>query len=122
MYLCFCLQQLSHIPSGCSANFDFSKKGLLVFTDSAITNGNAHRSSNNLTVSGLFPWNSKSGNENFNSVIQQMAQVKLYFFMGTYSFISLITTYRRNLYSLFFALKCVTMCFVCLYYYIVRRY
>ncbi|XP_073090144.1 inaD-like protein isoform X2 [Manis javanica] len=66
--------QLSHIPSSCSANFDFSKKGLLVFTDSAITNGNAHRSSNNLTVSGLFPWNSKSGNENFNSVIQQMAQ------------------------------------------------
>uniref|UniRef100_A0A452FVA7 InaD-like protein n=1 Tax=Capra hircus TaxID=9925 RepID=A0A452FVA7_CAPHI len=66
--------QLSHIPSDCSANFDFSRKGLLVFTDGAITNGNAHRSSNNLTVSGLFSWTPKSGNEDFNSVIQQMAQ------------------------------------------------
>nr|XP_031321118.1 inaD-like protein isoform X3 [Camelus dromedarius] len=66
--------QLSHIPSDCSANFDFSRKGLLVFTDGAITNGNAHRSSNNLTVSGLFPWTPKSGNEDFNSIMQQMAQ------------------------------------------------
>ncbi|KAF4021734.1 hypothetical protein G4228_013099 [Cervus hanglu yarkandensis] len=66
--------QLSHIPSDCSANFDFSRKGLLVFTDGAITNGNAHRSSNNLTVSGLFSWTPKSGNEDFNSVVQQMAQ------------------------------------------------
>ncbi|XP_065767936.1 inaD-like protein isoform X4 [Muntiacus reevesi] len=66
--------QLSHIPSDCSANFDFSRKGLLVFTDGAVTNGNAHRSSNNLTVSGLFSWPPKSGNEDFNSVVQQMAQ------------------------------------------------
>ncbi|KAI4580067.1 hypothetical protein MJT46_001435 [Ovis ammon polii x Ovis aries] len=70
------LLQLSHIPSDCSANFDFSRKGLLVFTDGAITNGNAHRSSNNLTVSGLFSWTPKSGNEDFNSVIQQMAQIR----------------------------------------------
>ncbi|XP_036208780.1 inaD-like protein isoform X5 [Myotis myotis] len=66
--------QLSHIPSDCSANFDFSRKGLLVFTDGAITNGNVQRSSNNLTVSGLFPWTPKLGNEDFNSIIQQMAQ------------------------------------------------
>ncbi|XP_034874301.1 inaD-like protein isoform X6 [Mirounga leonina] len=66
--------QLSHIPSDCLANFDFSRKGLLVFTDGAITNGNAQRPSNNLTVSGLFPWTPKSRNEDFNSVIQQMAQ------------------------------------------------
>ncbi|XP_057399624.1 inaD-like protein isoform X11 [Balaenoptera acutorostrata] len=66
--------QLSHLPSDCSANFDFSRKGLLVFTDGTITNGNAHRSSNNLTVSGLFPWTPKLGNEDFNSVMQQMAQ------------------------------------------------
>ncbi|XP_059878994.1 inaD-like protein isoform X5 [Delphinus delphis] len=66
--------QLSHLPSDCSANFDFSRKGLLVFTDGAITNGNAHRSSNNLTVSGLFPWTPMLGNEDFNSVMQQMAQ------------------------------------------------
>ncbi|ELK06212.1 InaD-like protein [Pteropus alecto] len=66
--------QLSHIPPDCSTNFDFSKKGLLVFTDSAITNGNAQRSSNNLTASGLFPWTPKSGNEDFNSIIQQKAQ------------------------------------------------
>ncbi|XP_057568772.1 inaD-like protein isoform X3 [Hippopotamus amphibius kiboko] len=66
--------QLSHLPSDCSANFDFSRKGLLVFTDGAITNGNTHRSSNNLTVSGLFPWTPKSGNEDFNSIMQQMAQ------------------------------------------------
>ncbi|XP_036700786.1 inaD-like protein isoform X9 [Balaenoptera musculus] len=66
--------QLSHLPSDCSANFDFSRKGLLVFTDGAITNGNVHRSSNNLTVSGLFPWTPKLGNEDFNSVMQQMAQ------------------------------------------------
>lgn len=66
--------QLSHIPSDCSANFEFSRKGLLVFTDGSITNGNAHRSCSNLTASGLLPWNPKSGNEDFNSVIQQMAQ------------------------------------------------
>ncbi|XP_026964136.1 inaD-like protein isoform X10 [Sagmatias obliquidens] len=66
--------QLSHLPSDCSANFDFSRKGLLVFTDGAITNGNSHRSSNNLTVSGLFPWTPMLGNEDFNSIMQQMAQ------------------------------------------------
>lgn len=66
--------QLSHLPSDCSANFDFSRKGLLVFTDGAITNGNVQRSANNLTVSGLFPWTPKLGNEDFNSIIQQMAQ------------------------------------------------
>ncbi|ERE83059.1 inaD-like protein [Cricetulus griseus] len=65
--------QLSHIPSDCSANFEFSRKGLLVFTDGSITNGNAHRPCSNLTASGL-PWTPKSGNEDFNSVIQQMAQ------------------------------------------------
>ncbi|KAM9243826.1 inaD-like protein isoform 2-T2 [Dugong dugon] len=66
--------QLSHMPSDCSANFDFSRKGLLVFTDGSITNGNAQRPSNNLAVSGLFPWTPKLGNEDFNSVVQQMAQ------------------------------------------------
>ncbi|KAL4666954.1 hypothetical protein H8959_005643 [Pygathrix nigripes] len=66
--------QLNHIPSDCSAHFDFSRKGLLVFTDGSITNGNVHRPSNNFTVSGLFPWTPKLGNEDFNSVIQQMAQ------------------------------------------------
>ncbi|XP_062047429.1 inaD-like protein isoform X3 [Lepus europaeus] len=66
--------QLSHLPSDCSANFDFSRKGLLVFTDSSIANGNVHRPSNNLTVSGLLPWTTKLGNEDFNSIIQQMAQ------------------------------------------------
>ncbi|XP_066232533.1 inaD-like protein isoform X1 [Saccopteryx leptura] len=66
--------QLSHIPSDCSTNFDFSRKGLLVFTDGAITNGNAQWSSNNLAVSGLSPWTPKLGNEDFNSIIQQMAQ------------------------------------------------
>uniref|UniRef100_A0A8D2CM02 InaD-like protein n=1 Tax=Sciurus vulgaris TaxID=55149 RepID=A0A8D2CM02_SCIVU len=66
--------QLSHIPSDCSASFDFSRKGLLVFTDGSITNGNAHRPCNNLTASGLFPWTPKLGNEDFNSIIQQMAQ------------------------------------------------
>uniref|UniRef100_A0A2K6NF29 InaD-like protein n=1 Tax=Rhinopithecus roxellana TaxID=61622 RepID=A0A2K6NF29_RHIRO len=66
--------QLNHIPSDCSAHFDFSRKGLLVFTDGSITNGNVHRPSNNSTVSGLFPWTPKLGNEDFNSVIQQMAQ------------------------------------------------
>ncbi|XP_064228490.1 inaD-like protein isoform X7 [Aotus nancymaae] len=66
--------QLNHIPSDCSANFDFSRKGLLVFTDSSITSGNAHRLASNSTVSGLFPWTPKLGNEDFNSVIQQLAQ------------------------------------------------
>ncbi|XP_039111213.1 inaD-like protein [Hyaena hyaena] len=66
--------QLSHIPSECSANFEFSRKGLLIFTDGAITNGNAQRPSSNLTVSGLFPWTPTLGNEDFHSVIQQMAQ------------------------------------------------
>uniref|UniRef100_A0A5F9DQR6 PATJ crumbs cell polarity complex component n=1 Tax=Oryctolagus cuniculus TaxID=9986 RepID=A0A5F9DQR6_RABIT len=66
--------QLSHLPSDCSASFDFSRKGLLVFTDSSIANGNVHRPSNSSTVSGLFPWTPKLGNEDFNSIIQQMAQ------------------------------------------------
>ncbi|XP_074077388.1 inaD-like protein isoform X2 [Macrotis lagotis] len=64
--------QLSHIPSDCSANFDFSRKGLLVFTDSSIANGNAHTTFTN--SSAVFPWTPRSGNEEFNSVIQQMAQ------------------------------------------------
>lgn len=87
MILLFSLRQLSHIPSDCSANFDFSRKGLLVFTDGAITNGNAQRPSNNLTASGLFPWTPNLGNEDFNSVIQQMAQVKLYLVMGLFCYI-----------------------------------
>ncbi|XP_052032768.1 inaD-like protein isoform X1 [Apodemus sylvaticus] len=66
--------QLSHIPSNCSASFDFSRKGLLVFTDGSITNGNAQRPCSNVTASELLPWTQKSGNEDFNSVIQQMAQ------------------------------------------------
>ncbi|XP_056670100.1 inaD-like protein isoform X2 [Monodelphis domestica] len=64
--------QLSHIPSDCPANFDFSRKGLLVFTDSSIANGNAHTAFNN--SGGVFPWPPRSRNEEFNSVIQQMAQ------------------------------------------------
>ncbi|XP_045403835.1 inaD-like protein isoform X3 [Lemur catta] len=66
--------QLSHVPSDCSTNFDFSRKGLLVFTDGSITNGNANRLSNSSTVSGLSSWTPKLGNEDFNSIIQQMAQ------------------------------------------------
>uniref|UniRef100_A0A8D1T3S4 Multiple PDZ domain protein n=2 Tax=Sus scrofa TaxID=9823 RepID=A0A8D1T3S4_PIG len=66
--------QLSHIPSDCTANFDFSRKGLLVFTDGASTSGNAHRSTNSQSVSGLFPWTTKLGNEDFSSIMQQMAQ------------------------------------------------
>ncbi|XP_075855000.1 inaD-like protein isoform X3 [Microcebus murinus] len=66
--------QLSHVPSDCSTNFEFSRKGLLVFTDGSITNGNANRPSNNSTVSGLSSWTPKLGNEDFNSIIQQMAQ------------------------------------------------
>nr|XP_045004838.1 inaD-like protein isoform X3 [Jaculus jaculus] len=58
--------QLGHIPSACTANFEFSKKGLLVFTDGSIANGNVHGPCNNLAP--------KSGNEDFHSVIQQMAQ------------------------------------------------
>ncbi|XP_027708595.1 inaD-like protein isoform X2 [Vombatus ursinus] len=64
--------QLSHIPSDCPANFDFSRKGLLVFTDSSIANGNVHPAFNN--SASVFPWTPRSGNEEFNSVIQQMAQ------------------------------------------------
>ncbi|XP_012494786.1 PREDICTED: inaD-like protein [Propithecus coquereli] len=66
--------QLSHVPSDCSTNFDFSRKGLLVFTDGSIINGNPNRSSNNLTVSGLSSWTPKLGNEDFNAIILQMAQ------------------------------------------------
>lgn len=66
--------QLSHIPSDCSANFDFSRKGLLVFTDGSITNGNAHRPCSSITASESLPWTQRSGNEDFTSVIQQMAQ------------------------------------------------
>ncbi|XP_072505800.1 inaD-like protein isoform X2 [Notamacropus eugenii] len=64
--------QLSHIPSDCPANFDFSRKGLLVFTDSSIANGNTHTAFNNSAA--VFPWTPRSGNEEFHSVIQQMAQ------------------------------------------------
>ncbi|XP_006862542.1 PREDICTED: inaD-like protein [Chrysochloris asiatica] len=67
-------EQLTYMPSGCSTNFEFSRKGFLVFTDGSTTNGNAHQPSSNLATSGLFPWAPTSGNEEFNSVIQQMAQ------------------------------------------------
>uniref|UniRef100_A0A452SRF1 PATJ crumbs cell polarity complex component n=1 Tax=Ursus americanus TaxID=9643 RepID=A0A452SRF1_URSAM len=43
--------QLSHIPSDCSANFDFSRE----------------RPSKQLDCLWLFPWTSKAGNETFNS-------------------------------------------------------
>lgn len=92
----FSLQQLSHIPSECSANFEFSRKGLLVFTDGAITNGNAQRPSSNLTVSGLFPWTPTLGNEDFHSVIQQMAQVKLYLVIRLCSYIFLFQVKKEN--------------------------
>lgn len=119
--LFFSPQQLSHIPSDCTANFDFSRKGLLVFTDGASTSGNAHRSTNNQSVSGLFPWTTKLGNEDFSSIMQQMAQVKLYLVMGIFSFISPIIGWKRNLHSLFLPLKCVALCFVSLCVYILRR-
>ncbi|KAM5256425.1 inaD-like protein [Ctenodactylus gundi] len=66
--------QLSHIPSDRTANFDFSRKGLLVFTDGSITNGNTHRPWDNVTVSGSLLWAPECGNEDFNSIIEQMAQ------------------------------------------------
>ncbi|XP_045147714.1 inaD-like protein isoform X2 [Echinops telfairi] len=66
--------QLSYMPSDGSTNFDFSRKGFLVFTDGSITNGNTHQPAGNSTASGLFPWTPESGNEDFHSVIQQMAQ------------------------------------------------
>ncbi|XP_068948970.1 inaD-like protein [Petaurus breviceps papuanus] len=64
--------QLSHIPSDCPTNFDFSRKGLLVFTDSSVANGNAPTPFNNSAA--VFPWTPRSANEEFHSVIQQMAQ------------------------------------------------
>lgn len=45
-----------------------------MFTDGSITNGNAHRPCSNVTASELLPWTQRSGNEDFTSVIQQMAQ------------------------------------------------
>lgn len=62
-----------------------------MLTDGAITNRNAHRPSSNLTVSGLFPWTPKSGNEDFHSVIQQMAQVRFYLVVRIFSFILPVT-------------------------------
>jgi hypothetical protein len=52
-----------------------------VFTDGSITNGNAQRPCSNVTASELLPWTQKSASEDFNSVIQQMAQVRLYLVM-----------------------------------------
>lgn len=85
-----------------------------MFTDGSITNGNAHRPCSNLTASGLLPWNPKSGNEDFNSVIEQMAQVRLcHVTEYLASLVFLMFHFLKENYS--FYLK-ITMYFVCLYW------
>ncbi|XP_075413122.1 inaD-like protein isoform X2 [Tenrec ecaudatus] len=66
--------QLSYMPSDGSTNFEFSRKGFLVFTDGSITKGNVERPAGNPIASDLFPWTPESGNEDFNSFIQHKAR------------------------------------------------
>lgn len=114
--------QLSHIPSDCSANFDFSRKGLLVFTDGSITNGNAHRPCSSITASESLPWTQRSGNEDFTSVIQQMAQVRVCLVMDSLALLFFFCfSLKRKLVPKSFCLTIDYFVFVCLCFYLVKR-
>lgn len=67
--------QLSHRPLASLTNFDFSRKGLLVFTDHTVANGRLPRPADTLpAASGLSPWAPRLGDEDFGATIRRLAQ------------------------------------------------
>lgn len=67
--------QLSHSPSAIPANFDFSRKGLLVFTEGTTANGQAPRPADAcVAVPGPGPWALQLGSDSFNATVERLAQ------------------------------------------------
>ncbi|XP_065411475.1 inaD-like protein isoform X2 [Chrysemys picta bellii] len=67
-------EQLNYMPSDRSVDFDFTKRGLLVFdADRSITNGNMYMVYNS-SGPRVDPLNPKLGADEFNMMIQQMAK------------------------------------------------
>ncbi|XP_013369898.1 PREDICTED: inaD-like protein isoform X3 [Chinchilla lanigera] len=66
--------QLSHSPSATLANFDFSRKGLLVFTDPG-ANGHAPRPADACAAApGPGPWAPQLGGDSFSATVERLAQ------------------------------------------------
>uniref|UniRef100_A0A674KDB7 PATJ crumbs cell polarity complex component n=1 Tax=Terrapene triunguis TaxID=2587831 RepID=A0A674KDB7_9SAUR len=67
-------EQLNYMPSDRSVDFDFTKRGLLVFdADRSITNGNMYMAYNS-SGPRVDPLNPKLGADEFNMMIQGMAK------------------------------------------------
>ncbi|KAM9130485.1 inaD-like protein [Pangshura tecta] len=67
-------EQLNYMPSDRSVDFDFTKRGLLVFdTDRSVTNGNVYMAYNS-SGPGVDPFSPKLGADEFNMTIQRMAK------------------------------------------------
>ncbi|XP_075792235.1 inaD-like protein isoform X3 [Pelodiscus sinensis] len=67
-------EQLDYMPSDHSLDFDFTKRGLLVFdADRSIANGNLYMASNS-PGARVAPLSPKVGIDEFNMMIQQMAK------------------------------------------------
>uniref|UniRef100_K7FFA6 PATJ crumbs cell polarity complex component n=1 Tax=Pelodiscus sinensis TaxID=13735 RepID=K7FFA6_PELSI len=67
-------EQLDYMPSDHSLDFDFTKRGLLVFdADRSIANGNLYMASNS-SGAKVAPLSPKLGIDEFNMMIQQMAK------------------------------------------------
>ncbi|XP_028938956.1 inaD-like protein isoform X11 [Ornithorhynchus anatinus] len=67
-------EQLGCRPPGGLADFDFSRKGLLVFTDRSVANGNAPLPRSDQPGAGSSPWTPEVGNEEFHAAVRRMAQ------------------------------------------------
>lgn len=71
--LLFIFQQLDYMPPDRSVDFDFTKRGLLVFADKSVTAGTPCTSPGP-KASAFTP---NLGVNEFNMIIQQMAKVRL---------------------------------------------
>uniref|UniRef100_A0A8C8SUP7 PATJ crumbs cell polarity complex component n=1 Tax=Pelusios castaneus TaxID=367368 RepID=A0A8C8SUP7_9SAUR len=68
-------EQLNCMPSDRSVDFDFTKRGLLVFdADRSVANGNLYMAYNNSPLPRAAPLTPKLGADEFNIMIQQMAK------------------------------------------------
>ncbi|XP_064372361.1 inaD-like protein isoform X2 [Dromaius novaehollandiae] len=66
-------EQLNYMPPDCSVDFDFTKRGLLVFADKSVANGSL-RTPCDSPEPGASPFIPNLGVNEFNAIIQQMAK------------------------------------------------
>uniref|UniRef100_A0A8D0HJN6 PATJ crumbs cell polarity complex component n=1 Tax=Sphenodon punctatus TaxID=8508 RepID=A0A8D0HJN6_SPHPU len=70
-----CFQQLNYMPSDRSVDFDFTRKGLLVFdADSNVANGNLNMTYKSFGGPSIPPLIPKLGADEFNTIIQRLAK------------------------------------------------